>query len=164
MKLAVMILSMLLCLGMTADKNEISWYDWNEGYKKGLETNKIIMVKVYTDWCGPCKKMDKYTFSNKQIVKMVNKNFIPIKFNPELNRQYEVGKFKIGGRQLQAMLSKGKNFGYPTTFFLFPDEKIIHVEEGFQNASFFKLTLKKYMYWRDKGLLDQEEIINAENN
>lgn len=42
-----------------------------------------IFVDVYTDWCGWCKKMDKGTFTDSNIVRSLNTYYYPVKFNAE---------------------------------------------------------------------------------
>ncbi len=45
--------------------------------------NKLLFIDVYTDWCGPCKKMEKVVFSDKAIAKTYNAQFISIRINAE---------------------------------------------------------------------------------
>ena len=40
-------------------------------------------MDVYANWCGPCKLLDKHTFSNKDLIEYVNENFYAVKFNGE---------------------------------------------------------------------------------
>ncbi len=73
----------------TLDENEskeIKWISIEEAQRLNKENPKEakkIMIDVYTDWCGPCKKMDKKTFTNKRVIKYVNENFHAVKFNAE---------------------------------------------------------------------------------
>lgn len=43
----------------------------------------MILVDVYTDWCGWCKKMDKDTFTDPRVVAHLKKNFYAVKLNAE---------------------------------------------------------------------------------
>ncbi len=65
---------------------KLKWLSWNEGYPKAKETGKILLIDMYTDWCGWCKKMDRDTYSKKEVIDLINEHFIPVKFNPELVR------------------------------------------------------------------------------
>ena len=40
-------------------------------------------MDVYTSWCGPCKMMMRNTFTNKDVINYINKNFYAIKFDAE---------------------------------------------------------------------------------
>lgn len=46
------------------------------------EPRKIIM-DVYTNWCGPCKMMDRMTFANPDVAEYINANYYAVKFNAE---------------------------------------------------------------------------------
>lgn len=61
----------------------IKWMTFEEAVKKNKKKPKKIFIDVYTDWCGWCKKMDKETFLNPQVVEYINKNYYPVKFNAE---------------------------------------------------------------------------------
>jgi len=90
------------------------------------------LVDAYTDWCGWCKKMDRDTYTNSDIIKALNKDFIVIKFNPELeNIVYELDGNKITGRELFGQLTQGKSTGFPTTYFIQPNKKQIQIAAGY---------------------------------
>lgn len=57
---------------------------------------KPIFVDFYTDWCAPCKWMDKDAFQNESAAKYFNKNVISVKLNAEEGEGIELAqKFKI---------------------------------------------------------------------
>jgi len=146
-----LILNLFLSLGLltssftSLEEGELKWLDWNTGYKKGMKENKIILVDAYTEWCGWCKRMDKDTYSNQDIVKKINKHFIPIKFNPELQQTYYIDSASYSGRELHAMLSKGQNTGYPTTYFLIPSIRKLYINPGYEDAEKFNNTLDRIL-------------------
>src|SRR5271154_6266159 len=61
--------------------------EWGHDYDSALETakkdKKLVMVDLYTDWCGWCKKLDKDTYSDKDVAAKLGKDFIAVKVNPE---------------------------------------------------------------------------------
>jgi thioredoxin-related protein len=61
--------------------------DWGHDYDAALEAakkdKKLVMVDLYTDWCGWCKKLDKDTYSDKDVEAKLTKDFIAVKVNPE---------------------------------------------------------------------------------
>ena len=148
----VISLMVLTCLmGFKGDKSSVDWYKWNKGYSKGIENNKkVILVDVYTDWCGWCKKMDKTTYSDEDVVKLIDKHFVPIKFNPEDKNTYKIDGHKVNGKELLGILAQNKKIGYPTTFFLFPKKREIQKVSGYVRPKKFEKTLKKIVAYKKK--------------
>jgi uncharacterized protein YyaL (SSP411 family) len=56
---------------------------WEQAEALCKKEPRKVVVDVYTEWCGWCKKMDKATFQNEVIVKYLNENYYAIKFNAE---------------------------------------------------------------------------------
>lgn len=130
--LAFTVLLLFVSFSSSNDSAELKWLDWNTGYPLAKKQNKIILVDAYTDWCGWCKKMDRDTYTNSDIIKALNKEFIVIKFNPELeNIVYELDGNKITGRELFGQLTQGKSTGFPTTYFIQPNKKQIQIAAGY---------------------------------
>jgi len=146
--LSVVVIAFLM--GFSGDKKQVDWYGWNKGYQKGIKKEKVILVDVYTDWCGWCKKMDKTTYSNPDIVNMIREDFIPIKFNPEDKKTYVIDGNKVNGRKLLQIISSGKHSGYPSTYFLFPSQREIKKVGGYRGPKAFKKTLKNIKAYKQK--------------
>lgn len=121
---------------------EIKWYDWNEGVTKARNEGKIALIDTYTDWCYWCKVMDNKTYSNQAIIELINKNFVPIKFNPELDKKYINGNDTLNGKELLGAISGGKHTGYPTTYFYLTKKNIMYQEAGYIEAEKFETLLK----------------------
>ena len=78
------LLVFVLAIGsLVANAQEIKWMTFNEAIVAQKKNPKPIFMDVYTDWCGPCKMLDKNTFHDPKIVEFVNKNYYAVKFNGE---------------------------------------------------------------------------------
>ncbi|MFK8006635.1 MAG: thioredoxin family protein [Saprospiraceae bacterium] len=122
--------------------DEINWMTWSEVEDALKKEKKKVFVDVYTDWCGYCKKMDKTTFKDKEIIKYINENFYAVKFDAENketitldgNKYKYVKSGKRGYNQLAADLLKGR-LSYPTIVFLNDDLSLIQPIPGYLDAN-----------------------------
>ncbi len=107
---------MLLCISAFAQNS------FEVALKKAKSENKRVVIDVYTDWCGWCKKMDSEAYSNSDVKKIIEDNFIFVKLNAE-----GTGKIKYNGKEYTEtnLASYFEVTGYPTTIFLEPDGKLI---------------------------------------
>jgi|SRR5690606_19401250 thioredoxin-related protein len=94
-KLILFALFFSLNLGLMAQDKEINWLTFEEASELAAKEPKMILVSVYTDWCGWCKKMDKETFRDDGVIDYVNETFYPVKMNAEDNKR----KFQFRGRE-----------------------------------------------------------------
>lgn len=137
MKYVSFIAVAIILSSFTLRNQELKWLGWNEGYELAKKKNKIAVVDVYTDWCGWCKVMDRETFSKAEVIDLINKDFVPVKFNPEAPGTYTYNGKQYSGSQLAAVVSNNQISGYPTTLFFFPKTGEVKMEVGYKNAQAF---------------------------
>jgi len=127
------------------DKPAIKWLTLEEVAILSKEEPRKIIVDVYTDWCGWCKKMDKSTFTDPAIVAYVNKNFYAVKLNAEskkpLNFNGKTYTFNNKYRAHEAALALlNGQMSYPSTVYLDEKMAIISPVPGYLDApSFIKI-------------------------
>ena len=62
---------------------EIAWMSIDDVQVAMKKQPRKVWIDVYTDWCGWCKKMDKTTFSNPNVIKYMNEHFYAVKLDAE---------------------------------------------------------------------------------
>lgn len=115
-----------------------------EAVEKSKTEKRKIFVDVYTDWCGWCKVMDKNTFSEPKIAKILNEKFYPVKFNGEQREDVVLNgttyKFVTSGNsgyhELAAALLN-KQLSYPTVVFLDENFNMIQPLPGYRKPEEF---------------------------
>jgi uncharacterized protein YyaL (SSP411 family) len=118
--------------------DEIQWVSFDEGYKLAKKGKKIMLIDVYTDWCGWCKRMDKDAYEKSEIAALVKKDFVAIKFNPEKATNYTFNGKQYSSTQLAGAISDNGINGYPTTIFLNPKTNKKKIVSGYKNADAMK--------------------------
>ncbi|RDI15870.1 thioredoxin family protein [Flavobacterium sp. AG291] len=82
------LLALFITLGTFAvQAQEIKWMSIDEALAAQKKKAKPIFMDVYTDWCGPCKMLDKNTFHDPEVVKFISENYYAVKFNAESNTE-----------------------------------------------------------------------------
>ena len=69
----------LLSSSFTVPEGNVKWMSFEEAVAKSKIEKRKIFIDVYTDWCGWCKVMDKSTFNDPQVAKILNEKFYPVK-------------------------------------------------------------------------------------
>ena len=92
-------------------KTKINWKEWGkEAFEIAKKENKPILLDLTAVWCHWCHVMDLTTYSDDDIAKIVNNDFIPIKVfidkRPDIRERYNMG-------------------GFPSTVFLNPEGSIL---------------------------------------
>jgi thioredoxin-related protein len=132
-----------------SDPGAVKWMSFEEAIEKAKVEKKKIFIDVYTDWCGWCKVMDKNTFNDPEVAKVLNEKFYPVKFNAEQRADISFAghtfKFiengKSGYHELAASLLNNQ-LSYPTVVFLTEDFKIIQPLPGYRKADEFHKIVK----------------------
>ena len=96
-------------------RNPVEWFAWNKNsLQKAKKENKPILLSIGYSACHWCHVMARESFENKDIAKLMNKNFINIKVDreerPDLDNIYQ-----------NALQVFGEQGGWPLTMFLTPN-------------------------------------------
>jgi thioredoxin-related protein len=127
-------LGFLMSLGLKA-QDQIQWMKFEEAIAANTKKPKMILVDVYTDWCGWCKKMDKETFTDPKVVAHLKENFYAVKLNAEnTQRRFEfMGKTYSEADMAAAMRVRS----YPNFVVIEPKLQNIAQLPGYRPADAF---------------------------
>ena len=107
-----------------------------EDAKAEAAADKLLFVDVVTPWCIPCKRMDKTTWPNEDLVQWFEEHVVAIKIDTKENTWFA---FDYEIRQ------------WPT-FLVFKDGREIARDTGFKTAG-------EILNWLEKELEDAEKDI-----
>jgi len=120
---------------------EINWLSIEEVEVAINNEPRKVLIDVYTDWCGWCKKMDATTFKDKELVSYLNQNYYCVKLDGEdkdilVFKGVEfnfVNEGRRGYHELAAGFLQGK-MSYPSLVFLNEDLVVLQVMKGFRTS------------------------------
>ncbi|HLO45919.1 MAG TPA: DUF255 domain-containing protein [Leadbetterella sp.] len=115
--LLVFVASLNGAQGQSMNFLKIQDISFEEVLKKAKKDNKLVFIDIYAVWCGPCKIMDKTTFSDSLVAKKFNAEFIAFKVNAE----------DVPGR---VIVQKYMVNAFPTYLFFSPDGELVNRLEG----------------------------------
>lgn len=88
--------------------NEINWRAYSpQAIDLAQQQGKPMMIDFYADWCIPCKELDKFTFTDPQVIEK-SQNFIMVKADLT----------KSGSPEVEQLKEEYKIKGVPTLVFV----------------------------------------------
>lgn len=92
--------------------------DFQAILEKAKAENKLVFMDVYTTWCGPCKMLDRNTFSSAEVGSKFNDAFINYKLDAEKGEGVSIA-MKYGVR------------AYPNMLFINGNGELVHRVVGY---------------------------------
>ncbi len=153
---------------------KVEWQTIEKAAKTELKGNtKLFFIDFYTSWCGWCKKMDRETFANPVVAKILNTYYIPVKFDAEGNAEFSWNGTKYSnilsnnGRSNTHNFAKsmlGAKMGFPSFGIFSSNQERINIIQGYHSADEFVIMLwyfasgdnKRYAYEKYVQIFDKE--------
>lgn len=150
MKNLLLLVLLMATASITAQK--INWMSMDEALAAQQNEPKKIIMDVYTTWCGPCKLLDRNTFSNADVIQFINDNYYAVKFNGEGEEEITYQGFTYTNPNYQPG-RKGRNSthffadalklrGYPSLVFFGEDGSLIQAIPGYKTPQQLEIYLK----------------------
>ena len=102
-------------------RDPVAWQEWNaETMARAKRENKLVFVSVGYFACHWCHVMQRESYKNPQIAALLNRNFIPVKVDRELNTGLDDALQTFASRLIGAS-------GWPLNAFVTPDGHPVYV-------------------------------------
>jgi len=128
---------------VATQEGAIQWISVEDLPAKQAEEPRKVIVDLYTDWCGWCKKMDAGTFADPNVAKYIGEKFYAVKFNAETKTpvvfkgktyQFETnGNRGVNGLAVELGSFNGR-LGYPTIVILDESLNKLEANPGYKEA------------------------------
>ncbi len=101
----------------SAAHQPVLWREWNSSvFQQAAAADKPILLDIGAVWCHWCHVMDRESYENPEVARIINESFIPVKVDrderPDIDARYQVA--------VSALTGQG---GWPLTAFLTPEGK-----------------------------------------
>ncbi|GAC1433614.1 MAG: thioredoxin domain-containing protein [Terriglobales bacterium] len=101
----------------SAMRQPIQWREWGkEAFAAAQRDNKPILLDIGAVWCHWCHVMDRESYDDPEIARIVNERFVAVKVDrderPDIDIRYQTAVSAISGQG-----------GWPLTAFLTPEGK-----------------------------------------
>ncbi|MFI5180274.1 MAG: thioredoxin family protein [Thermoanaerobaculia bacterium] len=102
--------------GGGAGQVEFVSLSFSEALGHARTEKRLVMIDVYTDWCGWCKKLDNETFADRRVAEAL-RGVIAIKVNAEKGGEAVAEQYHVRG--------------FPTVIFVSGSGEIVRKVEGY---------------------------------
>ncbi|RRS32193.1 MAG: hypothetical protein P794_02140 [Epsilonproteobacteria bacterium (ex Lamellibrachia satsuma)] len=120
--------------------NPVNWYPWGkEAFEKAEKEHKLIFLSIGYSTCHWCHVMEEESFTDEEVAKLLNKDYISIKVDreeyPQIDKKYQQ-------LYMAAYVERG---GWPLSVFFSPEAKVFHLatyipkEEGYGSKGMMKM-------------------------
>ena len=158
---------LILFSSLNLVSQSINWVTMDKALELQKNTPKNIMIDIYTTWCGPCKMLDKNTFTNKDLITFVNANYYAVKFNAEGNESVNYKNRLFENPNYDPAKAKRRNSAhqfsqylgvraYPTIVFLDDNAELIAPIPGYQTVQKIEIYLQLFKDQTYKDVNSQE--------
>ncbi len=117
--------------------------------QKAAQTHKIVLVDFYTTWCGPCKLLDKNTWTDADVIKLLQQQTVPLRIDAEKETNL-ASRFQIEA--------------YPTVLLVKPDGTELDRLVGYREPKTFMADFQAALSGKDSIARAKEKLTTGGTN
>ncbi len=126
----------------TSQAGGIEWLSWQaDSFAKAQQEGKLILINVGMEGCTACNRMERITYQNPEVIKLVKKHFVAISVDsqarPDIGERYS-------------------DWAWPATVFLLPDTTQVFAMAGNRLPHNFLPLLKDLQTKHEQGELKSD--------
>jgi len=145
----------------SAAHQPVRWFPWSsEAFQEAQRLDRPILLDIGASWCHWCHVIDRESYENEEIAKIINDHFIPVKVDrderPDIDSRYQMAVGALtgqGGWPLMAFLTPKGDVFYGATY-LPPDDS--YGRPGFKKV--LKRTSELYKTRKQEVLEDAKKV------
>jgi uncharacterized protein len=139
----------------------IQWNEWGEeAFATAQRENRPILLDIGAVWCHWCHVMDRESYDDPEVAKIVNERFVAVKVDrderPDIDSRYQVAVSAISGQG-----------GWPLTAFLTPHGKPFYggtyfpPNENYGRPSFKRVltSIADAYHQKNSEVVDQAQMV-----
>lgn len=134
----------------SARHQPVQWHAWGHAaFERARAENKPILLDIGAVWCHWCHVMDRESYEDSEIARIINDHFIAVKVDrderPDVDARYQVAVSAISGQG-----------GWPLTAFLTPDGRpyfggtYFPRDDRYGRPGFGRVLLTMAQVWRER--------------
>ncbi len=134
----------------SARHQPVEWHPWGEAaFARAEAENKPILLDIGAVWCHWCHVMDRESYEDPEMAKIINENFVAVKVDrderPDVDARYQAAVSAISGQG-----------GWPLTGFLTPDGRpyfggtYFPREDRYGRPGFGRVLMTMAQVWKDR--------------
>lgn len=113
---------------------EIRWREWGPAaFDQAKREGKLVLLDLTAVWCHWCHVMDETTYSDPEVIRVLNTEFVPVRVDADRNPQ-------VADRYLSG--------GWPTTAVLTPEGQVLASQTYVPPADFQRMLVQIQDFYR----------------
>jgi thiol-disulfide isomerase/thioredoxin len=117
--------------------------------QKAGQTGKIVLVDFYTTWCGPCKMLDKNTWTDAGVINLLQQKAVALRLDAEIETNLAT-RYKINA--------------YPSVLLIKPDGTELDRLVGYRDPKTFMADFNAALSGKDSVTRAKEALTAAGTN